>query len=118
MSSWFFTEKTFSRAEVLDYVCVVSFQTHDYKYNRTAFLLTERRSSSVTFKTWVRFPSAPPREYMSFRDIWNGPSFLNRSEVARRMTARDNAGKREKTGKTKKHYEEHFNKNWDKDLWD
>jgi len=56
---------------------------------------------------------------MSFREIWNGPSFLNRSEVARRMTARDNAGKREKTGKTKKkHYEEHFNKDWDKDLWD
>jgi hypothetical protein len=56
---------------------------------------------------------------MAFRDIWNGPSFLNRSEVARRMTARDNAGKREKTGKSKKkHYEEHFDKNWDKDLWD
>ena len=30
---------------------------------------------------------------MSFREIWNGPSFLNRSEVAQRMTARDNAGK-------------------------
>jgi len=66
----------------------------------------------------VRFPSAPPRDYMSFREIWNGPSFLNRSEVAQRMTARDNAGKR-KIGKTKKkHYEEHFDKNWDKDLWD
>ena len=56
---------------------------------------------------------------MSFRDIWNGPSFLNRSEVARRRTARDNAGKRkEKTGKTKKHYEEHYRKDWDKDLWE
>ena len=56
---------------------------------------------------------------MSFREIWNGPSFLNRSEVARRMTARDNAGKREKTRKSKKkHYEEHFNKDWDADLWD
>ena len=55
---------------------------------------------------------------MSFRDIWNGPSFLNRSEVARRMTARDNAGKREKAGKTKKHSEEHYRKDWDKDLWD
>jgi len=66
----------------------------------------------------VRFPSAPPRDYMSFREIWNGPSFLNRSEVAQRMTARDNAGKR-KIGKSKKkHYEEHFDKNWDKDLWD
>ncbi len=66
----------------------------------------------------MRFPSAPPRDYMSFREIWNGPSFLNRSEVAQRMTARDNAGKR-KIGKTKKkHYEEHFDKNWDKDLWD
>jgi hypothetical protein len=55
---------------------------------------------------------------MSFREIWNGPSFLNRSEVAQRMAARDNAGKR-KTGKTKKkNYEEHFDKNWDKDLWD
>ena len=50
---------------------------------------------------------------MSFRDIWNGPSFLNRSEVARRMTARDNAGKRKE--KTKKHYEEHFQKDWDKE---
>ena len=81
-----------------------------------------RASSSVTFKTWVRFPSAPPREHMSFRDIWNGPSFLNRSEVARRMTARDNAGKREKTGKgdkpPKKHYDEHYRKDWDKDLWE
>ena len=66
----------------------------------------------------MRFRSAPPRDYMSFREIWNGPSFLNRSEVAQRMTARDNAGKR-KIGKSKKkHYEEHFDKNWDKDLWD
>ena len=66
----------------------------------------------------MRFPSAPPRDYMSFREIWNGPSFLYRSDVAQRMAARDNAGKR-KIGKTKKkHYEEHFDKNWDKDLWD
>ena len=79
---------------------------------------SRRVCSSVTFKTWVRFPSAPPRDYMSFREIWNGPSFLNRSEVARRMTARDNAGKREKVGKTKKHYKEHYRKDWDKDLWD
>ena len=54
---------------------------------------------------------------MSFREIWNGPSFLNRSESARRMTARDDIGKRSKKPK-KKHYEEHFNKDWDKDLWD
>ena len=56
---------------------------------------------------------------MSFREIWNGPSFLNRSEVAQRMTARDNAGKKsKKSKKKKKHYEEHFNKDWDADLWD
>jgi hypothetical protein len=57
---------------------------------------------------------------MSFREIWNGPSFLERSPTARRMKARDEVGmKSKKTGKTKKkNYEEHFNKNWDKDLWD
>ena len=54
---------------------------------------------------------------MSFREIWNGPSFLNRSEVARRMAARDDAGKKSKKPK-KKHYEEHFSKDWDVDLWD
>ena len=54
---------------------------------------------------------------MSFREIWNGPSFLNRSEVARRMAARDDIGKRLKKPK-KKHYEEHFNKDWDADLWE
>ena len=55
---------------------------------------------------------------MSFRDIWNGPSFLNRSDVARRMTARDEAGKKsKKTKKTKKSHE-HYRKDWDKDLWD
>ena len=54
----------------------------------------------------------------NFREIWNGPSFLNRSTVARRMTARDNAGKRkEKTGKKEERHE-HFRKDWDKDLWD
>jgi len=55
---------------------------------------------------------------MSFREIWNGPSFLNRSEVAQRMTMRDNAGKKSKKTKKKKHYEEHYNKDWDTDLWD
>jgi len=40
---------------------------------------------------------------MAFREIWNGPSFLNRSDVVRRMAERDNAGKRnEKVKKTKK----------------
>jgi len=55
---------------------------------------------------------------MSFREIWNGPSFLNRGTSARRMAARDGVGKkkREKTGKLKSG--EHFAKNWDKDLWD
>lgn len=46
---------------------------------------------------------------MAFREIWNGPSFLNRSDVVRRMAERDNAGKR---------YEEHYRKDWDADLWD
>jgi hypothetical protein len=56
---------------------------------------------------------------MAFREIWNGPSFLNRSDVVRRMAERDNAGKRnEKVKKTKKHYEEHYRKDWDADLWD
>ena len=55
---------------------------------------------------------------MSFREIWNGPSFLERTPTARRMKARDEAGKkkREKSGKLKAG--EHFAKNWDKDLWD
>ena len=57
------------------------------------------------------------REKMSFSDIWNGPSFLERKDSARRMAARDNVGK--KTKKSKKHIvHEHFNKEWDKDLWD
>jgi len=56
---------------------------------------------------------------MSFRDIWNGPSFLERKPSARRMKERDEVGKRsKKTGKTKKHYEEHYRKDWDKDLWE
>ena len=55
---------------------------------------------------------------IGFSEIWNGPSFLERSPTARRMKARDEAGKkkREKTGKLKSG--EHFAKNWDKDLWD
>ena len=55
---------------------------------------------------------------IGFREIWNGPSFLERSPTACRMKARDEAGKkkREKTGKLKSG--EHIAKNWDKDLWD
>ena len=53
---------------------------------------------------------------MGFREIWNGPSFLNRSDVARRMRERDEAGKTSK--KTKKKSHEHYRKDWDKDLWD
>jgi len=53
---------------------------------------------------------------LSFREIWNGPSFLNRSDVARRMRERDEAGKTSK--KTKKKSHEHYRKDWDKDLWD
>ena len=54
----------------------------------------------------------------SFTEIWNGPSFLNRSASARRMAARDELGKkkRDKSGKLKAR--EHFAKDWDKDLWD
>ena len=67
----------------------------------------------------MRFRSAPPRGYMSFREIWNGPSFLERKPVSYRMRARDEAGKKsKKTGKTKKKTHEHFRKDWDKDLWD
>ena len=54
---------------------------------------------------------------MSFREIWNGPSFLERGDAAYRMRARDNAGKKSKKP-TKKHSEEHYRKDWDKDLWD
>ena len=53
---------------------------------------------------------------IGFREIWNGPSFLNRSETARRMRERDNVGKASK--KTKKKSKEHYRKNWDVDLWD
>ena len=55
---------------------------------------------------------------IGFSEIWNGPSFLNRKPSARRMAARDEAGKkkREKSGKLK--IREHFSKHWDEDLWD
>ena len=41
----------------------------------------------------------------NFREIWNGPSFLERSPTALRMKARDEAGmksKKTKKGSTKK----------------
>ena len=39
---------------------------------------------------------------MSFREIWNGPSFLERGDAARRMRARDEAGKHAKKRKHEK----------------
>ena len=71
-----------------------------------------RGCSSVTFKTWVRFPSAPPRDYM----ISDRLSILERKPCSLRMAARDNAGKKSKKTKRKSH--EHYRKDWDKDLWD
>jgi len=55
---------------------------------------------------------------IGFREIWNGPSFLNRKPSALRMAARDETGKkkREKSGKLK--IREHYSRNWDEDLWD
>ena len=44
-------------------------------------------------------------------------SILERLPSHQRMVAHDNAGKKSKKSK-KKHYDEHFNKDWDKDLWD
>ena len=84
------------------------------KYNCIDSLSKEReRSSSITFKTWVRFPSAPPRDYM----ISDRLSILERKPSSLRMAARDNAGKKSKKTK-RKHYAEHYRKDWDKDLWD
>ena len=78
-----------------------------------------RGCSSVTFKTWVRFPSAPPRNYMA--DIVSflekrQRSFLERLPTHQRMTAREEVGKAAK--KPINHSHEHFRKDWDKDLWD
>jgi|TARA_B100001013_G_scaffold14308_1_gene8279 hypothetical protein len=54
---------------------------------------------------------------MSFREIWHGPSFLNRKPSALRMAARDAEGRRKR--KKQKHVvHEHFRKDWDVDLWD
>ena len=45
-------------------------------------------------------------------------SILERLPSSRRMRERDEAGKVSKKPKKKKHYDEHFNKDWDKDLWE
>jgi hypothetical protein len=53
---------------------------------------------------------------MSFREIWNGPSFLERGDAARRMRARDEAGKHAKKHKIPqkmKHANEDFWKEWE-----
>ena len=44
-------------------------------------------------------------------------SILERLPSSRRMREHDEAGKVSKKPK-KKHYDEHFNKDWDKDLWE
>ena len=44
-------------------------------------------------------------------------SILERLPSSCRMREHDEAGKTSKKSK-KKHYEEHFNKDWDVDLWD
>ena len=44
-------------------------------------------------------------------------SILERLPSSCRMRAHDEPGKVSKKPK-KKHYEEHFNKNWDTDLWE
>ena len=45
-------------------------------------------------------------------------SILERLPSSRRMREHDEAGKVSKKLKKKKHYDEHFNKDWDKDLWE
>ena len=75
---------------------------------------SRRVCSSVTFKTWVRFPSAPPRKHMSISDRL---SILERLPSSRRMREHDEAGKKSKKTK-RKHSEEHYRKDWDKDLWE
>ena len=49
--------------------------------------------------------------------ILNRLSILERLPSYQRMTARE-CRKDSKKLKKKKHYEEHFNKDWDADLWD
>ena len=53
---------------------------------------------------------------MSFSEIWNGPSFLERGDTARRMRMRDEAGKHAKKHKKSqkmKHANEDFWKEWE-----
>ena len=46
-------------------------------------------------------------------------SILERLPSHQRMVAHDNAGKKSKKSNKKHHLiDEHFNKDWDKDLWD
>ena len=45
-------------------------------------------------------------------------SILERLPSHQRMTARDEAGKKLKKTKKITERHEHFNKDWDKDLWD
>ena len=49
----------------------------------------------------------------NFSEIWNGPSFLNRGTAARRMAARDEAGKH-----LKKHKKPQKMKHADEDFWE
>ena len=50
--------------------------------------------------------------------ILNKLSILERLPSHQRMTARDNAGKHSKKTKKITERHEHFNKDWDKDLWE
>ena len=53
---------------------------------------------------------------MSFSEIWNGPSFLERGVAAQRMRERDEAGKHAKKHnkqKKMKHADEDFWKEWE-----
>ena len=45
-------------------------------------------------------------------------SILERLPSSCRMREHDEAGKTSKKKPKKKHYEEHFSKDWDVDLWD
>ena len=51
---------------------------------------------------------------MSFREIWNGPSFLERGDAARRMRSRDEAGKH---AKKRKHEKQKKMKHANEDFW-
>ena len=44
-------------------------------------------------------------------------TFFERKPTSRRMAAREGVSSKKKKKKIK-HYEEHYNKDWDKDLWD